>query len=96
MKDKFKCQHPECSNMTALGICLPHIELMQREDTVIEQCALCSSLVAVFQKPPHLNQKYVWCVGCRNCTGTKESERKTYLEYPLEGRIVEGESYDPE
>lgn len=85
------CEHPDCTNYATHGICQPHIDLILTKDTVVEQCAVCGSLVAVFNKPEGIRQKYVWCITCRNCTGDKTTERKTYLDYPFSGRIIKGE-----
>ena len=95
MEDKvcggtMKCQHPDCSNQAYAGICPAHLILIKDENNCINLCANCGSFVAVFIKPTYLDSKYVFCKSCRNCGGTKETEKQVTIDYPFEGRIVKG------
>lgn len=91
---KLKCEHPDCNNSATHSICEPHINLILQKENVVEQCAGCGRFVAVLQRPEHITQKYVHCLVCRSCTGSREDEKKIFINYPLSGRVVKGESDD--
>ena len=88
------CEHPDCNNSATHSICEPHINLILQKENVVEQCAGCGKLVAVLQRPEEIKEKYVHCLVCRSCTGSKADEKKIFIGYPLSGRVVKGEPND--